>query len=187
MPGFLKGVCIAAAAGACALAATQLAAYSSGPPPGHTAGFGEPDCTACHYDYPVNEAGVTVRLDSLPASYQPGRIYTLQLVVRHAELRRGGFQLSARLKDGQQAGTFTPADTLLLALRGKAGIDYLSHARAGADRVSGDSITWRFDWRAPEAHQAVVFNLAVNIANRDASEFGDRIFTRTLEIAAPAQ
>ena len=172
------------AAGACALAATRLAAYSSGPPPGHTAGFGEPACTACHYDYDLNEPGATIRLDSLPRHYRAGQTYPLTLVLRHAELKRGGFQLSARHADGTQAGAFVIADTLLLTLRGKAGVDYLSHTMAGADRVSGDSITWRFLWVAPASRQNVVFNVAVNVANRDASEFGDRIFARSFAISA---
>lgn len=184
MRGFPRTVGVVIAAGACALAASTLAAYSSGPPPGHTAGFGEPACNACHYDYVLNEAGAVIRLDSLPRHYTAGQTYPLTLVVRHTELKRGGFQLSARLADGTQAGAFVIADTLLLTVRGKAGIDYLSHTMAGADRLSGDSITWRFLWVAPASRQGVVFNVAVNVANRDASEFGDRIFARSFETSA---
>lgn len=184
MRGFPRTVAVVIAAGACALAASSLAAYSSAPPPGHTAGFGEPTCNACHYDYDLNEAGATIRLDSLPRHYTAGRTYPLTLVVRHTDLKRGGFQLSARLPDGTQAGAFVIPDTLLLAVRGKAGIDYLSHTMAGADRVSGDSITWRFHWVAPSSRQDVVFHVAVNVSNRDASEFGDRIFARSFETSA---
>jgi hypothetical protein len=184
VPGFPKAAVAVIAASACALAASRLTAYSSGPPPGHTAGFGEPACTACHYDYVLNEPGATIRLDSLPRHYTAGQKYPLTLVVRHAALKRGGFQLSARFADGTQGGAFVMADTLLLTMRGKAGIEFLSHTMAGADRVSGDSITWRFLWVAPASRQAVVFNVAVNVSNRDASEFGDRIFARSFETSA---
>lgn len=176
------------AAGAFALVATGLAAYSSGPPPAHTGGFDEPDCTACHMDYELNEAGATLRLDSLPERFEPGHTYPLKLVVRHAELKRGGFQLSARHEDGSNAGAFVIADTLLLRVRSANGVDYLSHTMAGADQVTGDSVVWRFAWTAPAgAHHRVVFHAAVNVANRDASEFGDRIFTASFHAEPPTQ
>jgi hypothetical protein len=176
------------AACACALVATGLAAYSSGPPPAHTGGFGEPDCTACHLDYDLNEPGASIRLDSLPETYEPGRTYSLMLTVRHAELKRGGFQLSARHADGTNAGTFVLPDSVLLRVRSANGVDYLSHTMAGADQVTGDSIVWRFAWTAPEgAPQQVVFHAAINVTNRDASEFGDRIFTAVFHSGQPTQ
>ena len=187
MPNFRNIAVVVIAASVCAFAATQLAAYSSGPPPAHTAGFGEPDCRACHADYELNEPGALIRVDSLPGRYEAGTTYPVQVVVRHAELRRAGFQLTARFADGAQAGTFVIADSLLLRVQGSRGVDYLSHKLAGADQVQGDSIIWRFHWVAPASAQRVVFNLAVNVANRDASEFGDRIYTRTIATGNSAQ
>jgi hypothetical protein len=165
------------AAGASALAAAQLPFSSQGPQPGHTGAFGEPDCRACHYDYPLNEPGATITLDSLPLHYTPADTYSLRLLVRHAELKRGGFQLTARFEDGTPAGAFVIADTLGLRVQRARGIDYISHKAAGAGRVQGDSIVWEFDWVAPPSERRVVFSVAVNVANYDASEFGDRIFT----------
>lgn len=176
VPSFHK-LLIVIAASATALAAQKLSLSSQGPLPGHTGGFGEPNCRACHYDYDLNEGPFVIRMDSLPASYEPERQYTLELLVRHASLKRGGFQLTARFEDGSPAGKLETPDTLRLRIQSLRGIDYLSHTAAGADQVQGDSVVWRFKWNAPAADKRVVFNVAVNVANQDASEFGDRIFT----------
>lgn len=166
-------------AGACAFAATRLPAYSAGPPVAHTGGFGEPTCRECHFDYEINEPGATVRLDSLPDTIQPGATYALRLVVRHPELKRGGFELTARTTDGEQAGTFTLPDTTRLQQRTAKGITYLMHRVAGTRRMDGDSVAWQFHWTAPATAAAVQFDVAVNVANDDDSEFGDRIYTRS--------
>ncbi|HEY0672322.1 MAG TPA: choice-of-anchor V domain-containing protein [Longimicrobiales bacterium] len=166
------------AASALALAALRFPLHQAGPQPAHTGGFGEPTCHACHFDYPLNqEPRAVIRLDSLPAQFRAGRMYRLQLSVQHSELKRGGFQLSARFDDGSAAGTFVIADTNQVRVQQAGGIDYLSHTSASSDRAAGDMIAWVIDWVAPAASRRVVFHVAANVANADASEFGDRIFS----------
>jgi hypothetical protein len=164
------------AASASALAAAVLPT-SSGPAPAHTGGFGEPTCHACHRDYALNETTGVVQLDSLPRVYQPGRVYLLTLSLKHAELVRAGFQLSARFDDGSNAGSFRLTDTTLLRVQRSRDIDYLSHAMAGTQQVTGRTARWPFAWIAPATQRRVWFHVAANVANNDASEFGDRIFT----------
>jgi hypothetical protein len=171
-------VIIVMAASACALAATHLPISLTGPLPAHTGGFGEPSCHACHFDYVVNEGDVRVTFDSLPANFEPERSYRLQLRVQHPELKRGGFQLSARFDDGTPAGSFVIPDTSLLRVQRAKSVDYLSHTMKGSDQLVGDTAVWNFEWVAPAASRRVVFNLAVNVADQDASQFGDRIYTR---------
>jgi hypothetical protein len=48
----------------------------------------------------------------------------------------------------------------------------------GTDQVVGDTAVWSFVWVAPQDSKRVVFNLAVNVSDKDASQFGDRIFTK---------
>lgn len=177
MRNFLS-ILLAIAAGAGALAAKQLSLHSDGPQPGHSGGFGEPTCHACHFDYALNEGDAEIRVDSLPDSYESARSYPLRLVVRHAELKRGGFQITARYEDGTSAGSFEISDTAHLRVQRAKGITYLSHSAGGSKLVHGDSIVWRFKWLAPAGDRRVVFNVAANVANDDASEFGDRIYTR---------
>jgi hypothetical protein len=179
-----RSLLVVAAASAAALAAGRLPHHSQGPQPGHTGGFGEPDCRACHFDYPLNDGAATIRLDTLPGVYEPERTYALQLSATHPDLERGGFQLTARFEDGTQAGRFVISDSTVLRVQHLRGIDYLSHTLAGAGQVKNHEAVWRFDWVAPASDRRVVFNLAVNAANHDASEFGDRIFTRTFHSGA---
>ncbi len=163
------------------MSATALAAAwlptSTGPAPALTGGFGEATCQSCHSDYALNETSGVIRLDSLPAAYQPQQVYRLILHVRHAELERAGFQLSARFEDGTQAGSFNIPDTTLLRVQQARGVAYLSHNRAGTHQVAANAASWSFEWVAPAAEQKVLFHVAANAANNDASEFGDRIFT----------
>jgi hypothetical protein len=166
------------AASASALAATHLPVSLTGPLPAHTGGFGEPTCQACHFDYPLNETDVVVKLDSLPSMYKPQRTYRLQLRLQHPELKRGGFQMSARFEDGTPAGTFVIPDTSLLRLQRAKAVDYLSHTMKGTDQVVGDTAVWNFEWVAPATQARVLFNLALNVSDQDASQFGDRIFTK---------
>ena len=173
-----RSVLLVLAAGAGALAAKQLPIHSNGPQPGHTGGFAEPTCRACHFDYALNEGDASIRIDSLPESYEPARTYTLRLVVHHAELKRAGFQLTARYEDGAAAGTFEISDTARLRVQEAKGIAYLSHTAAGSRLVDRDSAVWRFNWLSPASDRRIIFNAAVNVANDDASEFGDRIYTR---------
>ncbi len=179
-----RSILLVIAASAGALAARNLPFHSNGPPAAHSGGFGEPTCHACHFDYPLNEGGATIRLDSLPDSYEPARTYALRLVVRHAQLKRGGFQVTARYEDGASAGTFEIPDTAHIRVQEAKGIKYLSHTAAGSRLVDGDTSVWQFTWRAPAGDRRIVFNAAINVANDDASEFGDRIFTRAFHTGA---
>lgn len=171
------------AASVTALAAARLPVHQAGPQPAHTGGFGEPACNACHFDYPLNdEPRAEIELDSLPGHFQPGESYTLLLRVQHPELKRGGFQLSARFEDGRNAGAFVLSDSSLLRVRRANDVDYLSHTALSSDMVEGSAIAWRITWTAPAEAQPVIFHLAVNVANADASEFGDRIFTTSATV-----
>ena len=176
MRGFLK-IATVCAASATALAASYLPAYLTGPPPGHTGAFNEPTCHVCHFDYTLNDGVALMKLDSLPAMYEANREYRLQLRLQHPELKRGGFQLSARFEDGSPAGTFVIPDTLLLRIQSIKQLGFLSHTTEGTDQVVGDTAVWTFAWRAPASDQRVVFNAAFNVSDKDASQFGDRIFT----------
>jgi hypothetical protein len=177
--GFLKTVVIAAA-GSTTAAAVSFAT-SHGPLPAHTGAFGEPTCQRCHSDYPLNDGAADIRLNSIPLLYDTRTVYSLQLRVQHPELKRAGFQMSARFEDGSQAGSWirTARDTVFTRVQEAGGIDYVSHTEAGTMRVRGDTALWVVKWESPTTNQRVVFSVAVNVSNYDASEFGDRIFTRS--------
>lgn len=177
-------------------------AYLTGPPPGHTGGFGEPDCTACHFDAPVNPEGGELRVGGLPDRYAPGKTYRLRVTLEAPELGRAGFQLAARFgkgdRRGTSAGTLTARDSTVQVISGdesdgdgepEQDLHYVQHTEAGSGqpaRASAGSYAWSVRWTAPKAPDGpVLFHASANAANDDASEFGDRVFTLEVRVNPP--
>lgn len=169
---------------------TDPVPYPEGPPPGHTGGFGEPTCHTCHADYPLNEPGGTLRLEGLPAAYEPGSSYEIDVRLGRPEMARAGFQVAARIaageKRGTQAGSLSSSgDRVQRVVDPETRIEYVEQTRVGSD-VEGDreEVHWSFVWTAPPAGAGlVVFHLAANAGNDDASEFGDRIYTDSIRVS----
>ena len=169
-----------------------LFAYKDGPPPATTGGFGESDCTECHFGRPLNAPGYTLRLLTLPERYEPGKRYTLTLLL-DPEPPVGGFELSVRFADGpkkgMQAGKLQPVKGLFEVILSNPSpasdpasqpstesgtqIQYARHSR-----IHPGIARWAFGWTAPDpAEGAVVFHVAANAANGDDSPLGDFVYT----------
>lgn len=153
------------------------------PPPGHTGGFGEPTCQACHFDGPLNDEGGSLTLAGVPAAYEPGERYRIRIVLVQPGTTRGGVQLSARFargpREGRQAGRLRPVDgRAAVTENGEPAVSYAHHTPAGTQPVATDTVRWTLEWTAPEtAGEGVVFHAAANAADDDASPLGDRIYT----------
>lgn len=163
------------------LVAVAASPYADGPPPGHTGGFGEPTCRACHFDNPLDAPGGELALSAVPGEWRPGESYRIRIELRRPSMKRAGFQLSARYAAGERAGEgagrLFPADGRS-RVADSAGIDYASHTPEGTAVAVADSAAWEVGWRAPDdALARVVFHVAANAANGDDSEFGDHILT----------
>lgn len=157
-----------------ALAAGTAWCYEDGAPPGHTGGFGEPDCTVCHADNDRNVARGSLTLEERPPEVPGGR-QVLVVVLEHPELRSGGFQLAIRTPDGEPAGSPVPvSDRTRIVNDGEQ--PYLQHAREGRQPEDDGRIRWRFEWSPPAAGEAVI-HVAANAANDDLSALGDFVFT----------
>ncbi len=150
-------------------------AYPDHPLAGITGGFGEPTCHSCHFDGPENDPGGSLELLGLPDRLQPGRRYELRIHLRRPGLAAAGFQLSARTPDGLNAGTWHWPDSTIQHLQ-QNGISYLTHRKAGTDPTGTDRSEWVVHWTAPDSATTVLFHLAANAANGDASEFGDHTY-----------
>jgi hypothetical protein len=188
---FAATVALAWAAGG-AVASAAPASYRTGPPPGHTGGFGEPTCVECHFGAPLNEPPGALEIRA-PERYEPGADYTVRIVLRHPAMAAAGFQLTARYADGGGIGVGSEGSTGGAHPGADAGrlesldtrtriheaddVRYAVQTEEGAALVGRDSVRWTLRWRAPESPAAVVFHVAANVANDDASEFGDRIYT----------
>lgn len=182
----------AIAAAALLLTATPwAAAYREGPVPAVTGGFGEPTCQKCHWDNPLNDPAGSLRLEGVPRAYVPGRAYQLRVILRRRDLRRGGFELSARFAAGSpgdagagQAGRFVASDPRLQIVSepGK-NVEYIQHTKTGSTPPRTGEQRWTLDWEAPlAAPAAVIFSIAANAANDDNSPLGDFIYTAEITI-----
>ncbi len=154
------------------------AAYRAGPPAGHTGGFGEPTCAACHFQDDDRTHPTALAVDA-PDPYRPGSTYDIRVTLTDPEAAAGGFQLTARFADGasagRQAGTLCAVDSTVRIVGVEAGTEYAGHSPAGTGVRRPGRATWVVRWTAPAVGGDVVFHAAGNAANDDDSEFGDRI------------
>lgn len=171
------------------LALPVVSAYQGGPMPGVTGGFGEPSCRQCHQGQPPGPRGGQLSLDA-PREYTPGATYQLRVTLVRRNLSVGGFELAARFQSrpavGAQAGTLRALDPRTQVVAGAKGVQFAQHTGAGSTVAPPGRLTWVVEWRAPdEAPGNVVFHLAANVANGDASPLGDLIHT-TEVVSRPA-
>ena len=149
------------------------------PPPAHTGGFGEPTCLTCHMG-DANDPRGALEI-SAPAYYTPGATYEIRVRLKHPELAAGGFELSVRDTAGRQAGRFI-TDTASVAVTTLNDVLYVHHVRAST-RPTGDSISWSFDWVAPDNTNPLVIHVAANAGNDDESPLGDFVYVRSDSVA----
>lgn len=155
--------------------AVVLYAFSSGPPPGHTGGFGEPTCQRCHEFGPGNGS---FSIMGVPAQYTPGQAYPITVQIGQVGQSRWGFQLAVRFQsDASQAGTIQVTDPTNTQILEQNGIQYIEHTSLGTRAGTPDGpVSWTFSWVAPSALAPVQFNAAGNAANNDGRPTGDFIY-----------
>lgn len=163
------------------LALPVLAAYQNGPMPGVTGGFGGPTCTMCHQGQPPGPRDGKLSLEA-PREFRPGQIYQLRITLARRNLSVGGFEIAARFQSrpavGAQAGALRSLDPRTQVIVGANGVQFAQHTEAGSRAVPPGTLTWVVEWHAPdEAPGNVVFHVAANTTNGDASPLGDRIHT----------
>jgi hypothetical protein len=178
------------AAGALVLAVAATGAFVSAgtarnpesPPPAHTGGFGEPTCLACHFEGEINEGAGGLSVSGVADRTRAG-VHTLTIRLEHPNMAVGGFMLSARFTDGaaagQQAGSLRGGDGV--ALSALDDVQYASHTLASTRATDGER-EWRVEWDAREvpADSRVVFHVAANAGNDDASPFGDYVYATSI-------
>lgn len=198
-PGpLLRGDAISRAClGGIALAAVMVSARSvhaasAGPQPAMTgvpalgAEAAEGTCVACHTSFPLNaDSAGSIAIEGVPATYEPGRAYTLTVRVSHTDATalRWGFQMTAvAMKDGSGAGEFIATDAattqVIAAMSGSR--SYVEHSYGGTAIGQAGGNSWTFEWKAPATDVGRVgFFAAGNVANADGSNQGDRVYSRS--------
>lgn len=170
-------------AGALLASPAILTAYREGPLPAMTGGFGEQTCRTCHFDNAANGEGGSLRIEGVPDAYTPGREYAITIEILRPETKRGGFEMAARFAEGplkgQQSGMLRAVGDRTQIVRAPGSdVQYVQHTKAGSELASVGRGRWTVHWTAPDgALAAVIFNIAANASNDDASPLGDFIYT----------
>lgn len=184
--GACRTVVLAGALTTALLSAAPLpeAAYVDGPPAAHTGGFGDDTCHACHFENDLDAPGGSLTLGGVPDTFDPSQTYRITVSLERSGMERAGFQLAARLGEGDGAGE--PGGALqaldgnqrVQVVAGPDGVTYAQHTEPGTMLTGPDSTSWTLEWQPPaDGAASVTFNAAANAANDDASEFGDFIYT----------
>ena len=147
----------------------------------YTGGFGEQSCHSCHFDYDLNQPEGKLSVSGLDEPFKSGQKYTIQLTVKREDLKRAGFQMTVRFEDGTQAGKFEMAENLTTTPNIEGDVSYLQHGVGQVDAENGKKV-WHINWVAPDRVEPVIFNIAANAANGDASEFGDWIYLKEIQL-----
>ncbi len=185
-----RRACLAALAVALTLvgaAGAPPAPHLTGPPPGHTGGFGEPTCAVCHEGSDINAFGGSVVLEGLPTRYSPGAKYVLTVVLAAEETEAAGFQLAVRFSAGagwgRSAGVFSPIDLRVAVSYGESGQPYAHHTETGSTVATDTGSSWSVEWTAPEKGGPVAFHVAANSGNGDNSPLSDLVFVSQMILA----
>jgi hypothetical protein len=159
-----------------------LYAFSAGPLPQLTGGFGEKTCVLCHNSYDLNVGrtiGGVFYILGAPKKYTGGTSYPLTVVIGQPGQSRWGFELSVRHRaSGTQAGRLVPVDDMT-QVKTEGGIEYIEHTSVGNREHSMDGpVEFHFNWVAPDSNGGPVqFNAAGNAANGNGNPSGDYIYT----------
>ena len=193
----MKAIVIPAAAFLIGVATLQLSsgqatagAFKEGPYPNVTGGFGEQSCRLCHLDNQLNAPGGSLTLAGVPPSFSPGATYPITVTIAREDMRRGGFEISARFASGRQKGRqagswkLTDARTQLIPGAVDKALTFVQHNLAGSRTATAGANTWIIDWTAPStAAGPVQFNVAANASNNDDSPLGDYIYVKSARSA----
>lgn len=157
------------------------------PPVGHTGGFGEPTCLACHSEFDLNPPGGVLGVDGLPNSYDPGARYRITVVFVSEGMTRAGFQAAFRFAEGttqgEQAGRVEPIDRrVTVSVSDTPAVEYVHHTESGTELADPELASWSFVWTAPNARGTIVLHVAANSANGDDSPLGDFVYTAVARI-----
>ncbi len=169
-----------------------LLAFSSGPDPRMTGGFGEQTCLQCHNSFQLNEGrtrGGVFYLQGVPERYRPGETYPITVVIGQPGQQRWGFEISARLAgNGQQAGELVPSDAQS-QVRTAGRVQYAFHTATGTRQGEQNGpVTFGVDWTAPQqALGDVLFNASGNAADGDGNTTGDFVYTASAYSMAAAE
>ena len=179
-----------------ALSVVTIKSKSNGLSSAYTGAPSESNCTTCHGTYSLQTSGTNHNKISLKGNftgsgYIPDSTYKITVTYKETGKSVFGFQLTA-LQDQNvsyptPAGTFTSKDSRTAAftqLIGSSTRGYIEHTSTGTNKVSTDSVSWVFEWKAPSSNMGnIKMHLVLNVTNNNGSDNDDYIYTKKFVIS----
>ncbi len=164
-----------------------------GAPPMASGVPGQRSCMSskCHGQYELNSGKAVIEISGLPEKYKTGESYEITLSMKEKGKKVFGFEVSVANADIAPVGELQVADAkhtqLIESTRYAAysNLQFLTHTAKGIrGPKKGFSQEWKFSWQAPDSLAgAANFYFAFNAGNGNKKKTGDRIYTRSFEIA----
>lgn len=153
---------------------------------GYTASPNETACNSCHTGNTLNASGGSLTID-VPGmtnwQYQLGKTYTVNVTVARTSATLFGLGFEALNSSNANAGTLT-AGTGTKTAQASNSRTNITHTGSG-NAVSGTH-TFSFTWKAPATNIGnVTFYCAGNAANKNGTQSGDFIYTKS-QVLTPA-
>ncbi len=170
----------------------QIHSSSGGASTPKTGAPSETTCTSCHNTYSVQTSGtkydkIKLSIPFTGGGYIPDSTYRVTISYRETNITKYGFQITALNSKNEAAGTFTNINSRVQTFSSTVGSGtryYAEHTGTGTSAVSGDSVAWTFEWKAPNSNVGdVKFYLALNVTNSSSGVTGDYIYNKTFTVS----
>ncbi len=153
---------------------------SSNPPNARTGAPGDDGtcATGCHGggSYQGN-----LSISGIPTNIQAGQTYTVTLTATATVGSPvvGGFQILALDESNSNVGDMIVTNGAETGTNSQGGREYMEHR--GAKNYSGNSVSWTFDWQAPNGpnDENITFWFVSVMANNNGQNSGDNVLMQT--------
>ncbi|MGB0932487.1 MAG: choice-of-anchor V domain-containing protein, partial [Chitinophagales bacterium] len=145
---------------------------------------GDQLCSQCHGGSSGGTGSVSVSIAGNPTEYVPGMVYSVTVDVVDPVANEFGFQMTcingtSSASDSPNTGGFSAGTGTWLQTNN--GRQYITH------NTPSSTGSWTFDWTAPNpADGDLHFYIASLGTNNNNSTSGDKLYTTTLTLNAPA-
>lgn len=169
----------------------QIQSSSGGASTPRTGAPSESTCTSCHSTYSVQTSGtkfdkIKLSIPFTGGGYIPDSTYSVTISYRETNITKYGFQITALNSKNEAAGTFTNINSRVQTFSSTVGSGtryYAEHTGTGTAAVSGDSVAWTFEWKAPNSNVGdIKFYLALNVTNSSSGTTGDYIYNKIFTV-----
>lgn len=152
--------------------------YASQAPTGYSGASGN-TCRSCHSTYALNNAGGSVTITGLPASYVAGTAYPISVVVTHsaADRKKFGFSMKVVNSAGAVTGTLSSSNTYAVVSSSEL-VSKNPPTLTNANTYTFNNLTWTAPSTPGSNDQTVTFYVSGLACNGSGSS-SDYVYTKT--------